>query len=125
MVSDASLPARPPMLPFDETAFKLVLTSRGSSNALVFERGAVYYILHVEIFFFVGDLSDQKKTKKKRNGCPQLNSRYSQKSRHNTEEDAPRSLSHSQKEYARTKERQKRAFGIGDRWCFCCFCWWW
>ena len=38
MVSDASLPARPPMLPFDETAFKLVLTSRGSSNALVFER---------------------------------------------------------------------------------------
>ena len=38
-----------------------------------------------------------------------LNSRYSQKSRHNTEEDAPRSLSHSQKECARTKEgRRKR-----------------
>ena len=60
------------MLPFDETAFKLVLTSRGSSNALVFERGAVYYILHVEIFFFVGDLSDQKKTKKKAEWMPTI-----------------------------------------------------
>jgi hypothetical protein len=31
-------PERPSPLPFDETASKLVLTSRGSSNALVFER---------------------------------------------------------------------------------------
>lgn len=31
-------PERPPPLPFDETASKLILTSRDSSNALVFER---------------------------------------------------------------------------------------
>ena len=31
-------PERPSPLPFDETASKLILTSRGSSNALVFER---------------------------------------------------------------------------------------
>ena len=37
-----------------------------------------------------------------------LNSRYSQKSRHNTEEDAPRSLSQSQKEYARAPKRGRR-----------------
>ena len=45
---------------------------------------------------------------KKRDGCTKLDSRYSQKSRHNTEEDAPRSLSHSQKECAHQREAEKR-----------------
>ena len=101
-----------------------------------FFEGAEFSTIHtlVEIFFCRKRLFDllatfriQKKTKKSGNldAHKKLNSRYSQKSRHNTEEDAPRSLSHSQKECARTKERQKKAFGIGDRWCFCCFCWWW